>query len=170
MAAQDPTRAALGLTLGDPGPSTTASHEASTVKKKNSLRARATYPPPILTQEPERSESCTEDEVDLSPSQHGSMSIPPPPSPRRHRQGGIMSRVRAHSGGGMTSSKSWTDLSARGFGMTATSPVDSRSPVPRSPDDRYSPMAHRSASDGTQLVEGHMDDSWESETGTYDNR
>ena len=48
-----------------------------------------------------------------------SRSIPPPPTPRRHRSGVIMSRVRAHSGGtsfksalSMTSSKSWGDLSA----------------------------------------------------------
>lgn len=56
----------------------------------------------------------------MTPSQR----IPPPPSPRRHRTGVIMSRVRAHSGGpgAVTPNRSFADLHAMGLSMTSVSP------------------------------------------------
>ncbi|ORY31408.1 hypothetical protein BCR39DRAFT_465781 [Naematelia encephala] len=69
--------------------------------------------------------------IDLADSEAGpssSRSIPPPPNPRRHRSGILMSRVRANSSGAanatksMATSKSWGDIASLGLGMSSTAP------------------------------------------------
>ncbi len=63
--------------------------------------------------------------ADLSHRSQPSQSrhIPPPPNPRRHRSGVLMSRVRAHSGSQanppMPVSKSWGELSSIGLRMSS---------------------------------------------------
>jgi hypothetical protein len=67
--------------------------------------------------------------VPESPAEFGSESngasssrpIPPPPTPRRHKSGILLSRVRAHTSGGSTfksSSRSFGDLSDSVLGMS----------------------------------------------------
>lgn len=84
-----------------------------------------------------------------------------------------MSRVRAHSGGHggvMSPSKSWAELSQKGFGMTASTPAEGRSPMSRSPEDESAQAPRRRVSDTPQVGENDGNESWESESGTYDNR
>lgn len=71
------------------------------------------------------------EQPEAGPSNSSASRIPPPPTPRRHRSGVLMSRVRAKSGGGalptpygMSLSKSWGDFRAdlgmrRGSGTSA---------------------------------------------------
>lgn len=83
-------------------------------------------------------------------------SIPPPPSPRRHRAG--MSRVRGNTGGGISTSKSWADL-------TATAGVaigSSRSPATK--EDRRAVSEHHRVFSHGDLTEEPWDEA------PYDNR
>ena len=72
---------------------------------------KVSHPEPVPDEE---DTGHVDDNAEAGPSR----AIPPPPTPRRHRSGAIMSRVRAHSGTpsyksslNMTASKSWGDLS-----------------------------------------------------------
>jgi hypothetical protein len=54
------------------------------------------------------------------PSSPTQRPIPPPPTPRRHKSGVLLSRVRAHTGGNTfkSSSRSFGDLSESALGMS----------------------------------------------------
>ncbi|BEJ17094.1 hypothetical protein CspHIS471_0604950 [Cutaneotrichosporon sp. HIS471] len=85
-------------------------------------------------------------------------AIPPPPSPRRHRSGGV-SRMRAVSGG-IAPSKSFGDL-IHGLAMTsAPQPIEGQG-------SEAPPSSWRSTSDGSRLADEPQDSPHEG--GDYDN-
>lgn len=126
-------------------------------------------PPPIITEDngfkPLHS-SVSHNDLAPSLSPHRS-TIPPPPSPRRHRAGAIMQRVRAHSGGhtsGFGSSKSFGDLRAMGLSMTSsTSRSDRRSSMDVASGER--PVLSDSP-----VVEEPVEEAWDGDAGALDNR
>jgi len=93
--------------------------------------------------------------------------IPPPPNPRKHRSGVLMSRVRANSsapafqtGFQMTASKSWGDLSV--MGVTRACPTqDIQADGPGRPRERTGPQegGKRIFSDGSRRGSDELDDS-----------
>lgn len=144
--------AALGLSFGlnsrDAGPSTTPSSPE---------RRLATDAPPPVTNARQELHSGDGHKAGAGVLAHP--AIPPPPSPRRHRSGGL-SRMRAASGG-IAPSKSFGDL-IHGLTMTsAPQPMDS--PAADAP-----PSSWRSASDGSKLADESHDIPHEG--GDYDNR
>lgn len=82
-------------------------------------------------------------------------SIPPPPSPRRHKA--AMSRVRGGTGGGISTSKSWADLTAMGVAIGS-----SRSPGVK--EDRRAVSEHHRVFSHGDLTDEPWDEA------PYDNR
>lgn len=148
--------AALGLSFGVcgvVGASTTPSSPERSMAQRETVAGLA----PIVTSA--KSELHSGDGHKSGAGVLAHPAIPPPPSPRRHRSGGL-SRMRAASGG-IVPSKSFGDL-IHGLAMTSA-PQAMDSPMTETPTS----STLRSASDGARLGEEPTD---AEETGDYDNR
>ncbi|CAK9784352.1 kinase-like protein [Cutaneotrichosporon oleaginosum] len=143
--------AALGLSFGsggrDAGPSTTPSSPERRLVSENM---------PAVTNAKQELHSGDGHKAGAGVLAHP--AIPPPPSPRRHRSGGL-SRMRAASGG-IASSKSFGDLI---HGLTMTSAPQ---PMDTAPASDAPPSSWRSASDGSRLADDQIENH---EGGDYDN-
>lgn len=91
-----------------------------------------------------------------------SRPIPPPPTPRRHKSGILMSRVRAHTSGSTfkSSSKSFGDLSESALGMSHMGEIGGSSSAGTSPSKRI-------VSEGARDL---RDDDDEDDDDMWDNR
>ncbi|WVQ96863.1 hypothetical protein IAU59_003970 [Kwoniella sp. CBS 9459] len=114
--------------------------------------------------EPDYFYDTEHEQAHAGPSNHGSRAIPPPPNPRRHRSGILMSRVRAASSGAAiklganaAGSKSHGDLASFG-GPTGFTALQTRS------DEQDSPHPHQ-AVQGEEEASDELDE-FEDEVGT----
>ncbi|ORX40193.1 hypothetical protein BD324DRAFT_648793 [Kockovaella imperatae] len=113
--------ATLDLTEPAPAPADvpTPAKSQSLEPGNNDLGIAFQPPTPVSIPTNTQSQDDQSPQTEAGPSTgSGSRAIPPPPNPRRHRSGILMSRMRALSGGhpgsrdlGMTLSKSYGDLS-----------------------------------------------------------
>lgn len=153
----------LGLNLGAPvGASRVASPRPSAPAAIGVTPASPIEPPqPSPTAGPSKSSSRwslrpLQTQLDAQRYDQKHHSIPPPPSPRRHRA--VMSRGgRGNSAGGISTSKSWADLSGMG---AATAPLRS----PSLKDDRRAVSEHHRVFSHGDLT----DEPWDEPP--YDNR